>query len=80
MLGLAEIKPIDEQAFARGFISYTWLGKEDFEKDLQRAIEDTAALPRNYQDEFSLLGDTIEELSSWHGFDKKDEKLEERER
>jgi hypothetical protein len=78
LLGLAEIKPLVEQAFARGFISYTWLGFEDFEKDLQRTIEDPAALPRNYQDEFSLFGDTIEELSRWHGFAPKDAKIDER--
>jgi Protein of unknown function (DUF1186) len=64
-LGLAELKPLVEHAFARGFISPGWLRFEHFEEDLQRRIADPAGLPDRAQGDFSLFGDTIEELSHW---------------
>ena len=38
VLGLVELEPLVEEAFARGLISSSWLGSEDFEEDLQRAM------------------------------------------
>jgi len=67
MLGLSELKPLVKQAFERGFIDPGWLGFEDFEEDLQCVI-DGEVPPSWAKDEFELLGDTIEELSSWHAF------------
>ncbi|HUN99647.1 MAG TPA: DUF1186 domain-containing protein, partial [Bradyrhizobium sp.] len=67
LLGLAELKPLVEQAFARGLISRSWLSFADFKQDLELSIEDPAALHRAHG-EFTLFGDTIEELSSWYGF------------
>jgi hypothetical protein len=66
MLGLSELKPLVKQAFERGFIDQGWLGFEDFEEDLQCAIDGQA--PLSSEDEYELFGDTIEELSSWHAF------------
>ena len=79
LLGLVELKPLVEQAFARGFISPTWLGFHHFEEDLQQAIDDPAALPRHSDGEYSLFGDTIEELMAWHCFRPKEPKPKERE-
>jgi hypothetical protein len=78
LLGLAELKPLVAQAFARGFISCGWLRFEHFEEDLRQAIDDPAALPGRSHGEFSLFGDTIEELSRWHCFSPKDPKIKER--
>ena len=78
LLGLAELKPLVKQAFARGFISCTWLGFEHFEEDLQQAIDDPAALPDRSRGEFSLFGNTIEELSRWHRFSPKEPRIKER--
>jgi hypothetical protein len=79
LLGLVELKPLVEQAFDRGFISPTWLGFHHFEEDLQQAINDPTALPRQSDGEFDLFGDTIEELSHWYCFRPKEPKRPERE-
>jgi len=68
LLGLVELKPLVEQAFARGFISIGWLGFEHFEQDLRQGIDDPAALVRQSDGEYDLFGDTIEELSTWYCF------------
>ena len=68
LLGFAELKPLVRQAFARGLISATWLSFAHFERDLEMAIQEPAALPHRSDGEFSLFGDTIEELSHWYCF------------
>jgi hypothetical protein len=69
MLGLAELKPQVEQAFARGFINNVWLEFKHFERDLQHAIDHPGAPPLHGPDnEYTLFGDTIEELSGWYSF------------
>ena len=78
-LGLVELKPLVEQAFARDFISDFWLEFHHFEKDLQQAIDDPVALLRQSGREYSLFGDTVEELSTWDCFRPK-EPLKERKR
>jgi hypothetical protein len=75
LLGLAELKPLVEQAFARGFISLGWLRFEDFEQDLRQGIDDPTALLRQSDGEFDLFGDTIEELSTWDCFRPEDTRL-----
>ena len=77
LLGLAELKPLVERAFARGLISDSWLSFKDFEGDLQLAIDDPTELLRRSHGELSLFGDTIEELSGWACFRPKDPPLEE---
>ena len=66
-LGLSELAPLVEQAFQHGFIDPSWLGFENFEEDLQRAIEGE---PQFWQEtaEYEPFGDTIEELSGWDAF------------
>jgi uncharacterized protein len=66
-LGLIELKPLVEQAFKRGYIDPSWVRLEHFEKDLQRAIEHPTA-PWRRENEYTLFGDTIEELSKWTAF------------
>jgi hypothetical protein len=78
LLGLVELKPLVEQAFVREFVSRGWLEFKDFEQDLQQAIDDPTALPHRYGDEYTLFGDTIEELSTWHCFSPKYPELKER--
>jgi hypothetical protein len=67
MLGLAELKSLVKQAFERGSIEAFWLSFEHFEHDLAHAIENPDW--RNGSgNEYTLFGDTIEELSAWYGF------------
>src|SRR5205814_2009089 len=68
MLGLSELKILVKRAFDRGFIDPRWLDYEGFVRDLERGIEHPGK-PR-YRDstEFTVFGDTIEELSRWYGF------------
>jgi uncharacterized protein YecA (UPF0149 family) len=78
MLGLAELKPLVEQAFARGLISVTWLTLKHFEEDLQQAIDNPDGLPLSAPREFTLFGDTIAELSEWHCFRPEEARRQER--
>jgi hypothetical protein len=78
VLGLTELKVLVKRAFDRGFIDRQWLGFEDFQHDVEWAARhpDTAQYPQS--DEFTLFGDTVEELSRWYGFS--DEARADRER
>jgi len=79
LLGLAELKPLVEQAFVGGMISRGWLSFVDFEQDLLQTIDDRASILRHPQGEFGLFGDTVEELSGWHCFSQKAQREAERE-
>jgi hypothetical protein len=68
MLGLVELKPLVKRAFERGFISRSWLEFEDFEDHLRSALAHPGRARRPDDDEFTLFGDTIEELSRWDSF------------
>jgi hypothetical protein len=81
LLGLADLKPLVEQVYDRGFISPGWSEFQDFEKDLQKGMEDPQLLVGAAYGDYDPFGDTIEELSfyadgapleDWHG----DESLE----
>ena len=67
-LGLADLKSLVQQAFARGSIDPTWLKFEDFEKDLHHAVEHPDAEPLHPAGDLTLFGDTIAELSDWYCF------------
>jgi hypothetical protein len=67
-LGLTELKPLVQQVFLRGSIDPTWLSFEDFERDLQHAVERPEAEPLHPDGNLSLFGDTIEEMSDWDCF------------
>jgi hypothetical protein len=68
MLGLVELKMLVKRAFDRGFIDRHWLGFEDFQQDVEWAAKHPGELQHHHGDEFTLFGDTIEELSRWYGF------------
>ncbi len=71
MLGLEEFKGLVKKAFDRGFIDEQWLGFNHFEEDLKRGIENPGE-PRWPDDkQYTLFGDTIEEMSTWYGFSEK---------
>jgi hypothetical protein len=68
MLGLTKLTILVKRAFDRGFIDQQWLGFEHFQQDLQWALKRPGE-PRHPQDnQFTLFGDTVEELSHWYGF------------
>ena len=71
-LGLAELKPLVQQAFVRGSIDPTWLSFKDFEKDLQHALAHPDAEPLHPDGSHAPFGDTIAELSDWACFKPKE--------
>jgi len=73
MLGLCELKVLVERAFNRGFIDRSLLGFDDFEDDLRRGIRNPGEPWQPGDTEFTLFGDTIEELSGWHCFTERDD-------
>jgi len=78
MLGLAELEPLVAEAFKRSSIAPYEMDFEDFAKDLKYGIEHPGAPPRYAADnEFTLFGDTIEELSTWAAFDPQSRRDEE---
>jgi hypothetical protein len=68
MLGLSDLKTLVKKAFDRGFIDSYTLGLEDFEKDLRWGIERLGEPWRSDVHEYTLFGDTIDELSGWYCF------------
>jgi uncharacterized protein len=66
MLGMSELKLLAKKAFDRSFIDSHDLGFEDFEQDLRRGVERD---PRHLDDDdYTLFGDTVAELSGWYCF------------
>jgi Protein of unknown function (DUF1186)/SEC-C motif len=70
LLGLAELKPLVQSAFQRGFIDETMLSFEDFEDDLEQACAGRTLQSRRGR--FEPFGDVVEELSDWAGFQKEE--------
>jgi hypothetical protein len=66
-LALAELKPMVDQAFKRGSIAECDMSFKDFEEDLGHAIAGSEA--PFYPSDYTLIGDTIEELSRLAAFD-----------
>jgi hypothetical protein len=71
MLGLSELKILVKRAFDRGFIDSYVTSFEDFERDLKWAVKRPGERQYPEAGEFTLFGDTVEELSRWHGFREK---------
>jgi hypothetical protein len=67
MLGLEELRPVVERAFREGHIPASLMSYKHFEGDLRRALDDPNA-PWAEDGDYTLFGDTVEELSDWHGF------------
>ena len=68
MLGLSDLKTLVKKAFDRGFIDSNVLEFDHFEQDLRRGIERLGEPCRLDDHEYSLFGDTIDELSEWYCF------------
>jgi hypothetical protein len=68
LLGLAEFSPLVGKAFKRRFIAPSVMSFEHFQADLKRARANPDAPWGPDGREFTLFGDTIAELSTWHGF------------
>jgi uncharacterized protein len=66
-LGLVELKPLVQQAFERGCLDPSLVLFRHFEEDLQRAIQHPTA-PWRFEKEYTLFGDSVEELSNWQSF------------
>jgi hypothetical protein len=69
-LALADMKPLVQEAFKRGSIDPSWMAFKDFEEDLQHAIDHPGDNLLNPDGKLTPFGDTIEELSHWHAFQK----------
>jgi uncharacterized protein len=67
MLGLHGLQPLVKRIFDRRFIDPFWLRFSDFKKALSSAIKNPGE-PRFASSEFTLFGDTVEELSQWAAF------------
>jgi hypothetical protein len=67
MLGLTELKRLVEQAFQRGYIAPEWLSFQHFEQDLQCTLSGSVPPAWQAEGEYTLFGDTIEELRDWFG-------------
>jgi len=78
LLGLTELKSLVKEAFDRGIIHPDWISYGEFEADLEHAIQNPTEPWRAWDGEFTLFGDTIEELSTWYRFS--EEYKQERER
>jgi uncharacterized protein len=76
-LGLSAMTAQVKTAFDREFIEPFVTNFEYFEKDLAYAREHPEAPVRDHKD-YTLFGDTIEELSSWYGFSEHFERERER--
>lgn len=69
LLGLSELRSLVKKAFERGLIGPETMAYEDFRSDLKHALAHPEAPWRSAPaNQFTLFGDTIEELSWWHAF------------
>jgi hypothetical protein len=68
MLGLSNLETLVKRAFDRGFVGEEWLCFEDFREDLDRAVERPGEPRYPDHDEYTLFGNTIDELSGWYAF------------
>ena len=68
MLGLSELQILVKRAFDGGFIDPHWIGFDGFLRDLEWALKQPGESRHPHDDEFTLFGDTVDELSRWYGF------------
>ncbi len=74
LLGMHELASLVHKAYQRGLIDPDWILPDEFEADLQRQADQGQT---RVSDEYSLFGDTIEELSTWHCFKESYDDLDE---
>ncbi len=80
MLGLSDLTDLVKKAFDRGFIDSHALQFDHFEQDLRRGIERLGEPWRPDDYEYTLFGDTIDELSGWYCFSEQYSEDQERRR
>jgi hypothetical protein len=68
MLAMSDLKSLVKKAFDRGFVDSHVLGFDHFEQDLRWAIEHPGEPWRLEDREYTLFGDTVDELSGWYCF------------
>ncbi|HSE73307.1 MAG TPA: SEC-C metal-binding domain-containing protein [Dongiaceae bacterium] len=68
MLGLKELRPLVVKAFERGSISRRVTELKYFDEDLAKSLAQPDDSSWLSDEEFTLFGDTVEELSTWYGF------------
>ncbi len=68
ILGLSDLKILVKKAFDWGFIDSHVLGFHHFEQDLKQGIDHPGEPLWPNDDEYTLLGDTVDELSGWYCF------------
>jgi Protein of unknown function (DUF1186) len=68
MLGMSDLKSLVKKAFDRGLVDSHVLGFGHFEQDLRQAIEHPGEPWRLEDREYTLFGDTVDELSRWYCF------------
>jgi hypothetical protein len=68
MLGMGDLKTLVKKAFDRGFIDSHILDFDHFEQDLKRGMECPGEPWPSDNHDYTLFGDTIEELSTWYCF------------
>jgi hypothetical protein len=68
LLGLSDLKILVKKAFDRGFIDKNVLEFDHFKKDLKQVIAHPGEPLRPNDDEYTLFGDSIDELSGWYCF------------
>jgi SEC-C motif len=68
MLGVNDLKALVKKAFDQGFIDSHILSFDHFEQDLRHAIERPGEPWPSDNHDYTLFGDTTEELSGWYCF------------
>jgi hypothetical protein len=68
MLGMSDLKSLVKKTFDRGLVDSHVLGFDHFEQDLRWAIEHPGEPWRLEDHEYTLFGDTVDELSGWYCF------------
>ena len=68
LLGLSDLKILVKKAFDRGFIDKNVLEFDHFKKDLKQVIAHPGEPLRPNDDEYTLFGDTVDELSGRYCF------------
>jgi len=68
LVGLADLRDLVKTAFDDELIDPVWLSFDDFESDLRFGIDHPGEERDRNHGEYTLFGNTIEELSVWHGF------------
>jgi hypothetical protein len=78
LLGLDDLRSLVKKAFDRRFIDPQWIGYQSFERHLEQGRGQSGLL--HTSDDYTLFGDTIEELSSWYCFSDQYKKDQEKRR